>query len=146
MNQPEENPTFKKSFKKALYSFISITPMLLGVLLLLGLFQNYITVEMLKSLFGFSTSLDIFAGTFFGAISSGHPITSYIISEELLNNKVSLYATTAFILSWVTLGIIQLPAEISVFGIKFTILKNLLTLISTLLIAYLTVITLKVLV
>ena len=139
----EESLTLKKAFKKALFSFIAITLMLLGVILLIGLFQNYITTQMLKTLFGFTISTDILTGTLFGAISSGHPITSYIISEELLKSGVSLYATTAFVLSWVTLGIIQLPAEASVFGIKFTILKNLLTLISTLFIAYLTVVTLR---
>jgi len=134
----------KKSFFKGLNSFIAITPMLLGVLLLLGLFQNYITTEMLKTLFGFNTLSDILAGTLFGSISSGHPITSYIISEELIDSGVSLYAASAFVLAWVTLGIIQLPAELSVFGLKFTILKNLLTLLSTLLIAYLSVLTIQV--
>ena len=134
-----------KAFIKAFNSFLSITPMLLGVLLLLGLFQNYITTDMLRTLFGINTLSDIFAGTLFGSISSGHPITSYIISEELINSGVSFYAASAFVLSWVTLGIIQLPAEVSVFGLRFTLLKNILTLLSTLLVAYLSVLTIQVL-
>jgi len=133
-----------KAFIKALYTFLSIIPMLLGVILLIGIFQNYITTDMLKTLFGFSIPTDIFTGTFFGAISSGHPITSYIIGEELLNGGVTIYAVSAFVLAWVTLGIIQLPAEASIFGIKFTIIKNILTLFSTLIIAYLSVITLAI--
>lgn len=140
----QNNPkSLKKSFIKALFNFISITPIIFGVLLLLGLFQNYITTLMLKTLFGFSTFSDILSGTLFGSISSGHPITSYIIAEELLESGVSLYAAIALVLAWVTLGIIQLPAEVSVFGIKFTLLKNILTLISTLFIAYLAVFTME---
>lgn len=141
----EKSSQFNIALKKALLSFISIIPMLLGVILLIGLFQNYITTEMLKSMFGFSFATDLLTGTFFGAISSGNPITSYIISEELLNSGVSLYAASAFILSWVTLGIIQLPAEASVFGLRFTVLKNILTLLSTLFVAFFSVITLQVL-
>lgn len=144
MDKDTNSNHFKNAFTKALNSFISITPMLLGVLLLLGLFQNYITTDMLKTLFGYNTISDIFAGTLFGSISSGNPITSYIISEELINSGVSLYAASAFVLAWVTLGIIQLPAEVSVFGFKFTLLKNILTLLSTLMIAYLSVITIQV--
>ena len=141
MDKDNNQNHLKTAFTKALNSFISITPMLLGVLLLLGLFQNYITTDMLKTFFGFNTLSDLGVGTLFGSISSGNPITSYIISEELLNSGVSLYATSAFILSWVTLGFVHLPAEASVFGLKFTILKNTLTLLSTIAVAYFSVLT-----
>ena len=141
MDKKNNQNHLKTAFTKALNSFISITPMLLGVLLLLGLFQNYITTDMLKTFFGFNTLSDLGVGTLFGSISSGNPITSYIISEELLNSGVSLYATSAFILSWVTLGFVHLPAEASVFGLKFTILKNTLTLLSTIAVAYFSVLT-----
>ena len=134
----------KTALKKSLMNFISMTPMLLGVIGLVGIMQTYVTSEMLSSLFGYSTSTDIFTGTFIGAISSGNPAVSYIISDGLLKEGVSYYAVTAFILAWVTLGIVQLPAEVSVFGLKFTFYKNLLTLLSTMMVAYLTIITLKV--
>lgn len=143
MKNTISSPTIKKSFFKAFNGFISITPMLIAVILLIGVFQTYVTTEMLKTLFGYNTLTDIFTATLFGGISSGNPITSYIISEELLNSGISLYAASAFVLSWVTLGIIQLPAEATVFGVKFTVLKNLLTLISTMCIAYLCVVTLR---
>lgn len=144
MNKEQQKPNLKTSFLKATRGFISILPMLFGVILLVGIFQTYITSQMLQSLFQNSFLIDMLTGTIFGAVSSGNPITSYIISEELLNSNISLFPITAFILAWVTLGIIQLPAEVSVFGFKFTLLKNLLTFFSTLLVAYLTVVTLQV--
>ncbi len=145
MKQKNQPITAKQASIKALKSFISIIPMLLGVILLVGLFQTYITPDMLTKLFGYSIVTDVLSGTLFGAISSGNPVMSYIIGDELLNNGVTLFAITAFILSWVTLGIVQLPAEASVFGMKFTVYKNLLTLISTIFVAICAVLTLKVL-
>lgn len=141
-NQPI---TVKQAFLKAFKSFVSILPMIFAVVLLVGVLQTYVTPDMLTKLFGYSIITDVGTGTLFGAISSGNPVMSYIIGDELLENGVSLYAIAAFILSWVTLGIVQLPAEASVFGIHFTIYKNVLTLISTIFVAVCTVLTLKVL-
>lgn len=145
MKDKNQQVTAKQASIKALKSFISILPMIFAVVLLVGLFQTYITPQMLTKLFGYSIVTDVGVGTLFGAVSSGNPVMSYIIGDELLNNGVSLFAITAFILSWVTLGIVQLPAEASVFGIRFTVYKNILTLLSTILIAICTVLTLKVL-
>lgn len=133
----------KQALMKAVKSFVAIIPMILAVILLVGLLQTYITPEMLTKLFGYSIASDVATGTLFGAISSGNPVMSYIIGKELLDHNVTLYAVTAFILSWVTLGIVQLPAEVSVFGIRFTVYKNILTLISTMLIAVVTVLTME---
>lgn len=138
--------TLEKAFKKALFSLLSMMPMIIAVVGLIGIMQSYITPEMLAKLFGHGLGSDMVVGTGMGAISAGNPAVSYIIADELLEQGVSLYAVTAFVLSWVTLGIVQLPAEVSVFGLRFTIIKNLLTLFSTLLVAYFTVITLQVLV
>lgn len=144
MNKDKQKPTFKTSLLKATSSFIAILPMLFGVILLIGLLQTYVTSQMIQSLFQNNLLLDMISGTLFGAVSSGNPITSYIISEELLNKNISLFTITAFILSWVTLSLVHLLAETSVFGIKFTLLKNILTFLSTLFVAYLTVVTLQV--
>jgi len=139
-----EKITLKIAFLKALNNFLSMTPMLLGVIGLVSIMQTYVTPEMLSHLFGYGITTDIFTGTLIGAISSGNPAVSYIISEQLLNQGVTLYAVGAFILAWVTLGIVQLPAEASVFGLKFTFYKNILTLFATMLVAYFTVLTLQV--
>jgi uncharacterized membrane protein YraQ (UPF0718 family) len=146
MNEKKQGKiTLKLALKKALNNFLSMTPMLLGVIGFIAILQTYVTPDMLAHLFGYGILADIFTGTFIGAISSGNPAVSYIISDQLLNQGVTLYAVGAFILAWVTLGIVQLPAEASVFGVKFTFYKNILTLFATMIVAYLTVLTLQVL-
>ena len=110
----QETPTLKKAFTKALMSFISITPMLIAVMGLVGLMQIYVTPDILSTFFGYGSLVDTLVGTLAGAISMGQAVISYVVAEGLMEQGVSLYALSAFILAWVTLGFVQLPAEASV--------------------------------
>ncbi len=140
-----QRPTFLLVLGKSSRSFLAMTPLLLGVMGLVGLFQVLVTPEMLASLFQDSPLLDTVIGTLSGAISAGNPIVSYLIGGELVEQGISLYAVSAFILSWVTLGLIQLPAEVEVFGGRFTLYRNILSLVFTMLIAGATTLTLQLL-
>ncbi len=131
----------KQALKKSVLSLISVLPMVIAVIALVGLIQTYITPDKFSFLFGKNDFLDTLAGTLIGAISVGHGMISYIIAEGFLQQGISHFGAGAFILAWVTLGFIQLPAEASVFGVRFTIYRNILTLISTILVAYFTVVT-----
>jgi len=131
-------PPFKQVLKRSALNFFSMTPMLFGVIGLVGLFQVLVTPKMLASLFQGNPFMDTLIGTVTGGISAGHPMISYVLGGELLKQGISLYAVSAFILSWVTLGLIQIPAEIEVFGKPFTLYRNILAFIFTLIIAVLT--------
>ena len=117
----------------------SIIPMILAIVGLVGLFNAFISTEMITSLFTGSVIYDTFISTIVGSISVGQPVVSYIIGGELSDSGISLYAITAFILSFVTLGIIQLPLEYSLFGVRFTLIRNLLSFLFAMIIAILTV-------
>lgn len=136
MSPKEKN--FKQGFTKSLKSFVNILPMMFAVIGLVGLFQSTITPEMLHTVFNGSILHDTIAGTFLGGISVGQPVFSYIIGGELLNEGISIYGVTAFIVAWVSLGVIQLPLEWSIFGGRFTVTRNLLSLCFALLIAFIT--------
>ena len=120
-----------------LKSLQMIAPMLLAVIGLVGLFETFITPEMLHALFNKDTLHDTLIGTLAGGVSVGQPFLSYIIGGELLKEGISLYAVSAFILSFVTLGVIQLPLEFSIFGARFTLLRNLLSIVFAFIIAWL---------
>ena len=137
----QETISLKKAFKKALINFISITPMMLAVIGLVGLMQVYLSPEILSTFFGYGDMTDTLVGTVAGAVSMGQGMISYVVAEGLMEQGVSHYALSAFILAWVTLGVVQLPAEASVFGVRFTFYRNVLTVISTIVIAYVTVLT-----
>jgi len=118
-------------------------PMMISIIGLVGIFQVYITPDMISKLFGYSVLSDILTGTFVGAIANGHGSLSFIIAKGLKAQGVSIYALSTFTLAWVSLGFVQLPAEASMFGVRFTVIRNILAILSTILITYLTIITIN---
>ena len=115
--------TIKKSLLKTATSLWSVSPLIIGMILLISLFNTVIPKELVSKLFGKGV-LDPLIGGAIGSIMTWNPITSYILGGELLNSGVSLLAVTAMILSWVTVGIIQFPAEASLLGKKFALTRN----------------------
>ncbi len=118
--------------------------MLLGIILLMGLFQTFISPKMIAAVFSGEMIRDTFIGTLIGSISAGNPITSYIIGGELLDKGVSLFAITAFIVAWVTVGIVQYPAEMDFLGKRFATLRNILSFMLAIFVAIATVTIVKV--
>ncbi len=137
----QQQPSFLTVLRKSSLSFLAMAPLLLGVIGLVGIFQILVTPEFLASLFRGNILLDTLIGTLSGAISAGNPIVSYLLGGELVEQGISLFAVSAFIISWVTLGFIQLPAEVEVFGGQFTLYRNILAFIFTMLIAVATTLT-----
>jgi len=64
----------------------------------------------------------------------------------MLSQGVGLIAVTAFIVSWVTVGIIQLPAESAILGKRFALLRNLTAFVFSIIVAIITVLILGVVV
>lgn len=139
----KDKKSIKEAFLKALKGFASMLPILFAIILLLGLFDTYITNEFLISLFTSNSFIDTIIGTSMGAVLAGNPMISYILGGELTTAGVSLFAVTAFILSWVALGVVQLPAEVEIFGLRFTIIRTLITFVFIILISFSTVLTLN---
>jgi len=127
------------STKSASRQFFNLLPILIGVVLLLGLFNTFVSKELLTSIFPGNVALDTLWGACFGSIFAGNPINSYVLGGEMIKYGVSLFAVTAFIVTWVTVGIVQLPAEIAAFGKRFALLRNGISFVIALPIAILTV-------
>jgi len=125
--------------------FVNLLPILIGVVLLIGLFTAFVSEDWLTSVFSGSVTLDTLWGACFGSIFAGNPINSYVIGGELLKYGVSLFAVTAFIVTWVTVGLVQLPAEIAAFGRRFALLRNGLSFVLAIPIAFLTVLVVNIL-
>ncbi len=127
------------SFYKSFKSFGASLPVLIGVVLLLGLFRVNVSPQIISSIFSGEFFRDVITGSLIGSISAGSAITSYIIGAELLREGVSLFAVTAFLVAWVTVGIIQFPAEAAILGKKFAFRRNLVSFILAILVSLATV-------
>lgn len=122
--------------------FLGMLPIIVGVMLLSGLLIEILPTVAVAAWFGKNDLFDALIGAAAGSISAGHPVTSYVLGGELLTKGASLVAVTAFLVSWVTVGSIQLPAEALVLGWRFALFRNLICFIFSILIALLTVATL----
>jgi len=142
-NVLRQNQGMRQALRKTANNFRQILPILLGVLLLIGLANVAIPKSYYRCIFTRNSLLDSLIGAIFGSILAGNPINSYIIGGELLQQGVGLVAVTTFLLSWVTVGIVQLPAESLMLGRKFALIRNTLSFIMAIIIAFLTVFTLR---
>jgi predicted Fe-Mo cluster-binding NifX family protein len=103
----------------------NLLPVVTGVVFLVGLFNTFVSKGFLTSFFSGSMWWDSIWGASIGSLFAGNPINSYIIGRQLLGLGVSLVAVTAFICSWVMVGLVQFPVESVALGWKFAVVRNL---------------------
>jgi uncharacterized membrane protein YraQ (UPF0718 family) len=137
--------TVKKAAGGLLQNIKMSLPLLLGVLLIIALINNAISPEFYARIFTGKRLIDPIVGALVGSIAAGNPLTSYIIGGELLQQGVGMLAVVAFILAWVTVGVVQLPAESIMLGKRFALVRNGVSYLFAVIIALLTVLTLEVL-
>ena len=140
----KDQKSILNSFLKAFKSFSTSIPIFIGVILLMGLFQTFVSKKMISYVFTGESLFDALIGTVIGSISAGNPINSYIIGGELQKSGVSLFAVTAFIVAWVTVGVLQYPAESSILGKRFATFRNVLSFILAIIVSIVTITTLMV--
>lgn len=126
------------AFKKTCWSFFMMAPVLVSVVLLIALLQTIIDNDSLLALFRGNIFADSFVGAIIGSIAPGNPITSYVLGGEMLSIGVSLTAVIAFLVAWVTVGVVQFPAEALMLGKRFSIFRNLFSFLSAIFIGILT--------
>jgi len=132
----------KTALLKTINNIKTSIPITLGVLMMVSLlnplFQKYY-----PQIFTGNYFIDPLIGAVAGSFSFGIPIAAYVTGGELLKEGVSLLAVTAFILSWSTVYITLMPLAITTIGKKFAVLRNSLNFITSIIIAILTIITLR---
>lgn len=129
----------RKSLLKAAKVLWNSFPILLGAVLLVGLAHALVPPEFISRFFRGSPVVDAFVGSALGSFLAGNPIISYVLSGELNSAGISLFAVTAFLLSWVTVGMVQLPAEALMLGKRFAIVRNISAFVLSIACAFVTV-------
>ncbi|BBE31207.1 hypothetical protein OSSY52_13480 [Tepiditoga spiralis] len=126
----------KKAAKKGSKNLIQNSIRIFSVFLILGILQSFLSKESVGNfLLNFSNIKGIFSGIITGALMMGPPATGYPIGQYLLENNATISLVSAFLLSWVMLGIISLSLEFKYLGKKFTLLRNFFALIAIFFIA-----------
>ena len=123
---------------------LKVSPIIFGTILLISLIVPLIPNSFYLNIFTKNIFFDSFIGSLIGSISAGNPITSYIIGGELLSQGIGLIAVTAFLVAWVTVGVVQFPAESMILGKKFAVFRNLISFVFAIFVSLTTIIILGV--
>ncbi len=137
------NERFKEAAIKSARSLYKAVPILLGILILVSIANVAIPKNLYSRVFSGNFILDPIVGASVGSILAGNPVTSYVIGGEFLKQGVSMVSVIAFLVAWVTVGLVQLPAESLMLGKRFAITRNILSFILSIIVAVTTVILLS---
>lgn len=129
-----------KSIRKTVKNLIDMAPLLIGTVFLLGLVMTIVPDSFYHVIFGKNFFLNAITGGILGSVMAGNPMTSYVIGGELLKKGVGLAAATAFIIAWVSVGVVQIPIEARALGKRFTFWRNAISFVFAVLIGIATAI------
>lgn len=128
----------KKAFKVAWKSFKGLVPGLFLLVGFVGITLGFITTDMISKVLGESAGI---WGTLLAAVIGGTLLIpafiAFPLGGTLLNAGASVQTVTAFVSASVMVGLATMPVEIKAFGKKFTILRNSLSFLLALLLAFL---------
>ena len=118
-------------------TFAKTFPIVLGVLALASLATAALPPESLSEALPMRGVLGPVFGALVGSVAAGHPLTSYVLAGEFTAAGASLATITALIVSWVTVGIVHLPAEAAILGTRFALWRNAISFVLAIMMAYL---------
>lgn len=136
---------FRKDAEKGRQSLLAarqtlwrMAPLLLAIFALIGLFQEFVPPEMIHTWLGADNHLvSLLNGGLIGAIAIGPPVAAFPIAGSFIATGAWPPAAAAFIVSWVSVGVVTLPVEAHVFGWRFALWRNAITFCAALLIGLL---------
>ncbi len=129
----------KKSIAKGWKQFLNQLPLLIAVFLLVGIFDKFVPKSIVVNLIGKGKGfMSVLRASILGSIIMGPVSSAYPFGAVLLNKGATIAATAVFLDAWVMVGIITLPFEISVFGKKFAIIRNILAFVGAIIIGMVT--------
>ena len=118
-------PKTIESLQVAARSLRMQLPLLVAIFGLVGLFQEFLTPEQVQQTMGAANGLiSLLLGGLLGAVSIGPPLAAYPLAGSMLDAGAWPPAVAAFIVSWISVGIVTLPFEASVFSLRFALLRN----------------------
>ncbi len=133
-------PTVNVAFRASAKQFFRMLPVLVGTVLLVGLFRGFVDRDQLLIIFPGNVLRDTFWGACIGSLLAGNAVNSYVVGTTLLTMGASLFGAAALMLAWVNVGLLQLPVEIAALGSRFAITRAIAAFLMAIVVSILTVI------
>ncbi len=126
----------KKTFFQTLNWFKEIIPMLLWIIIIISIFKQAWIFDRITNYVN-DDFLWVILADIFWSLSVGNTINSYIIANSFWDINDYILVISVFLIAWVSVWIIQFPAESYFFGRKFAIIRNLISFFFAIVGAYL---------
>jgi len=136
--QRRDRSKTRQSLHTAWQSLVKMLPLLAAIFALIGLFQVFVPPALIEQRLGEASGLmALLMGGGLGAVAIGPPLAAFPLAGSLLDAGAWPPAVAAFIVSWISVGVLTLPFESEVFGFRYALLRNLIAFVSALLIGLL---------
>jgi len=126
-----------ESLKMAGKSFIKMLPMVFIIIIAIGLLLGFVPPEQISRFVGDQSGAGgILLVGIVGAIMHIPALLSFPLAASILENGASVTAVAAFITTLTMIGMITLPLEIKILGKKMALLRNGISFVIAILIAF----------
>ena len=123
----------KKALLKSYKSFMNLLPALMPMVLFVGILLTFVTPALIGRVLGKDAgALGIFTGLLIGSASFIPSFVAFPLGGTLIENGAGYPQVAAFLSSAMAVGIASMAVEIKYFNKKFTILRNGIALIGSL--------------
>lgn len=120
----------KKALLKGLKALENIMPQFITVLILIAIMLTVLNAEIISHFLGAETGwIGVVIAASLGSITLLPGFVAFPLAGELLRNGAGVMQIATFVSSLMMVGIITLPMEISYFGKRTAILRNVFALI-----------------
>lgn len=127
----------KKALTKAWKSFKNILPQMLGIITSVGLIIAFLNPERISGIIGSSSGwLGVILAAVVGSLTLIPGFVAFPTAAILLENGAGYMQLGAFISSLMMVGLLTAPVEISFFGKKPTIIRNVLAFLFSFVVAF----------
>ena len=127
----------KRSLILAVKSFFRIIPTVLIIIILIGLLLGFVPSSEISKIVGEQSGAGgVILVALFGAILHIPALISFPLAASLLKSGASIVAVAAFITTLTMIGTVTLPLEIKELGKKIALLRNGISFIIAIIIAF----------
>ena len=128
-----------KAITIATHRFVNILPAFLGMLILVSIVLFLIPDKAVSHYFGKNNIfIGVFFASFFGSITLMPGFIAFPLCGILLKKGVLYMVLSAFSTTLMTVGVLTYPIEKEYFGVRLTILRNIMSLFIALVVAIMT--------
>lgn len=127
----------KKALKKSIKSFENILPQFLAIIVIIGMLLSILNEQTISKYVGENSGfLGIVMALAIGSITLIPGFVAFPLAAALLNNGAGVAQIAAFISSLMMVGIVTVPMEIKMFGVKVTVIRNVSAIVFSIIVAF----------